>query len=313
MKIDIIKVPLFYGCDREGVEEGPQTLMDNGLIDLLQGNGLTVQDKGFVKVPQIMEKDKYCAHPHMKYLDAVISTNEDLARLVSASLEDGHLPFTIGGDHALALGSLAGTSKVNGSEIGIIWIDAHADINTPETSPSGNIHGMPLGASMGEGPECLTHLCSNDQKVNPRNCFIIGGHSIDDGEVEMIDRLGINVWYMEEIREKGMGIIILELLELLKARNITDLHISYDIDSLDARLVPGTGTPVVGGLEYDESEQLIKAVIQTEMVRSIDFVEFNPKRDTPEKITLKSALRMLKAFAEALGDLNKKITQEFSA
>ena len=313
MKIDIIKVPLFYGCDREGVEEGPQTLMDNGLIDLMQGNGLVVQDKGFVNVPLLMEKDKYCADPHMKYLDAVISTNEDLARMVSASLEEGGLPFTIGGDHSLGLGSLAGTSKVNGNQIGIIWIDAHADVNTPETSPSGNIHGMPLGASMGEGPECLTKICSADQKVNPRNCFIIGGHSIDDGEVEIIDRLGINVWYMDEIREKGMGIVILELLELLKARNITDLHISYDIDSLDSRLVPGTGTPVVGGLEYDESEQLIKAVIATEMVRSIDFVEFNPKRDTPEKITLKSALRMLKAFAEALGALNKKKQQEISA
>lgn len=313
MKIDIIKVPLFYGCDRKGVEEGPQTLMDHGLMDLLRETGNVVRDKGFVTVPHLGEEDKYRAHPHMKYMDAIIETDEELARMVSASLEDGCIPFTIGGDHALALGTLAGTAKVNGPQIGVIWIDAHADINTPETSPSGNIHGMPLGASMGEGHERLTNLYYKGRKVNPRNCFIIGARSIDDGEVELIDRLGINVWYMEEIREKGMGIIILELMELLKQRNITDLHVSYDIDSLDAGLVPGTGTPVVDGMEYDESEKLIKAVIQTDLVRSIDFVEFNPRRDKPSQITLKSSFRMLKAFAEALGSLEEHGKQEYTA
>lgn len=301
MKIDIIKVPLFYGCDREGVEKGPQALLDNGLLELFSAAGNDVRDKGFVNVPQVPVSDKYKAHPHMKYLDAILSTTEDLAQLVSGSLSDGRLPFTVGGDHALGLGTLAGTSKVNGRDIGIIWIDAHADINTPETSPSGNIHGMPLGASLGEGDNRLTNLFFHGQKVDPRNCFIIGARSIDDGEVEIIDRLGINVWYMEEIREKGMGIIILELMELLKARNLMDIHISYDIDSLDARLVPGTGTPVVDGMELDESARLIQAIIATDLVRSIDFVEFNPQRDTTDRITLHSALHMLKAFANALG------------
>lgn len=313
LKIDIIKVPLFYGCDRPGVEEGPQALMDNGLMDLLSEPGNLVVDKGFVKVPAQSEQDKYCSHPHMKYLDSVIATNEDLARMVAASLEAGNLPFTVGGDHALGLGTLAGTSKVNGPDIGIIWIDAHADINTPESSPSGNIHGMPLSASMGEGPDSLKNIFFKGQKVNPRNCFIIGARSIDEGEIEMIDRLGINVWYMEEIREKGMGIIILEVLELLKARHIKDLHLSYDIDSLDAKLVPGTGTPAVDGMEYDESEKLIKALIKTQIVRSIDFVEFNPKRDQANQITLKSCLRMLHAFADALSHIQNRPTQEFTA
>ncbi len=313
MKIDIIKVPLFYGCDRPGAEEGPQTLMDHGLVSLLEESGNEVRDKGFVNVPCVEEKDKHRAHPHMKYMDAIITAAEDLAHRVASSLEEGALPFTVGGDHALALGSLAGTSKVNGSEIGIVWIDAHADINTPETSPSGNIHGMPLGASMGEGHPALTELFYKGRKVNPRNCFIIGARSVDDGEVEMIDRLGINVWYMDEIRERGMGIIILELMELLKERNIMDLHVSYDIDSLDAALVPGTGTPVVNGLEYDESEKLIRSLIKTELVRSIDFVEFNPVRDQPNQITLRSAMRMIGAFSEALGELELRKKKVHSA
>lgn len=303
MHIDLIKVPLFYGCDREGVEHGPQTLIDHGLIELFSKTGNTVRDRGFIQVPVIDREDKYRTHDHMKYLDGIIQTNEALADEVVRSIADGYIPFTVGGDHSLGLGSLAGASKALGNDIGVVWIDAHADINTPETSPSGNIHGMPLGASMGEGHESLTELYYKGRKVDPRNCFIIGARSVDDGEVALIDKLGLNVWYMEEIREKGMGIIIMELMELLHQRNIKDIHISYDIDSLDASLVPGTGTPVVNGMEYDESEQLIKGVIETGLVRSIDFVEFNPKRDHADGITLRSVLRMAKAFSEALGSL----------
>lgn len=303
MKIDLIKVPLFYGCDNEGVEEGPQVLVDNGLIDLLTESGNDVRDLGAVTVPCLTLEDKYKANKTMKYLDAIIQTNEELAGKVAGSLLEGHLPFTLGGDHSLGLGTLAGTTKVNGTDIGVIWVDAHADINTAETSPSGNVHGMPLGASLGEGYDALVNLYYDGQKVKPQNCFIIGARSIDDGEVELIDRLGINVWYMEEIREKGMGIIIQEVLQMLEHRGIKDLHISYDIDSLDAGLVPGTGTPVEDGLLYDESDKLIRSLIATRLVRSVDFVEFNPRTDNPDSVTFKSAFRMLTAFAEALGQV----------
>ncbi|KAF5065260.1 arginase [Proteiniclasticum sp. QWL-01] len=303
MHIDLIKAPLFYGCDREGVEHGPQTLMDHGLIDILQSAGNQVRDRGFIPVPVIEPENKYLAHSHMKYLDGIIDTNTHLANQVVSSLTEGRLPLVVGGDHSLGLGSLAGVTKALGNEVAVIWIDAHADINTPETSPSGNIHGMPLGASMGEGHESLTNFYYNGQKVNPRNCFIIGARSVDDGEVEIIDRLGINVWYMEEIREKGMGIIILELMELLRRRNIKDIHISYDIDSLDSALVPGTGTPVVNGMEYDESEKLIRAITSTGMVRSVDIVEYNPKRDHEDQITLKSVLHMVQVFSKALAEV----------
>lgn len=301
MNIDIIKVPLFYGCDREGVEQGPGTLIESGLVDLLERHCNTVRDRGFVNVPPMTGEDKFKSHPDLKYLDAVVETSVNIAQAAERSFREGYLPLTIGGDHSLALGTVAATSKANGNDIGIIWIDAHADINTTETSPSGNIHGMPLAASVGEGNEKLVNICYHGQKVNPRNCFILGARSVDDGEVEIMDRLGVNVWYMEEIREKGMGIILLELLELLKRRNIQDVHISYDIDSLDASQVPGTGTPVADGLWFDESEKLIQGILDTGMVRSVDFVEFNPIRDKEDK-TLKASLRMLEAFARGLGE-----------
>lgn len=301
MNIDIIKVPLFYGCDREGVEHGPKTLIESGLVELLERHCNTVRDRGFVTVPPMSGEDKYRSHPDLKYLDAVAETAENLARTAEQSFRDGYLPLTVGGDHSLALGTVAATSKANGNDIGIIWIDAHADINTTETSPSGNIHGMPLAASVGEGHEKLVNIYYKGQKVNPRNCFVLGARSVDDGEVEIIDRLGVNVWYMEEIREKGMGIVILELLELLEKRNIRDIHVSYDIDSLDASLVPGTGTPVADGLWFDESEKLIQGILDTGMVRSVDFVEFNPVRDR-EDMTLNASLRMLEAFARGLGE-----------
>ncbi len=301
MNIDIIKVPLFYGCDREGVEQGPRTLIESGLVDLLERHCNTVRDRGYVTVPPLNGEDKYKAHPELKYLDGVTETAENLARAAERSFRDGYLPLTVGGDHSLALGTLAATSKANGNDIGVIWIDAHADFNTSQITPSGNIHGMPLAASVGEGHEKLVNIYYKGQKVDPRNCFILGARSVDDGEVEIIDRLGVNVWYMEEIRDKGMGIIILELLELLKKRQIRDLHISYDIDSLDSSLVPGTGTPVADGLWFDESEKLIRGILETGMVRSVDFVEFNPVRDRDDR-TLKASLRMLEAFARGLGE-----------
>lgn len=300
MKIDLIKVPLYYGCDRPGVEQGPQILEDNGIADLFAQAGNDVRDTGYVDVPQVGEEAKYESHPKMKFLSQVLEANTNLADASLKSLKEGRLPFVVGGDHSIGLGSLAATSQANGKDIAVIWIDAHADINTAETSPSGNIHGMPLGASFGEGEGELTDFYRPGEKVDPQNCFILGARSVDDGEVEIIDRRGLNVWYQEEIRDKGMGVVILELKELLERRQIKDIHISFDIDSLDSSLVPGTGTPVANGMQYDEAKDLISALIGTGLVRSIDFVEFNPVRDDVNQITLKSSLEMLKAFAQAL-------------
>lgn len=302
MKIDIINVPLFYGCDRPGVEFGPSVLKENDLLNIFTKAGNEVNEKNTIEIKEISENDKFKESKTMKYLDGVVDTNEKLAKEVEDSIKNGSLPFTIGGDHSLGLGTVAGTTAAFDNDMAVIWIDAHADINTPETSPSGNTHGMPLGASMGYGAEELKSIYYKGRKVNPNNVFILGARSVDDGEVALIDEAGINVWYMEEIRDKGMGIVIKELMELLEKRNAKNIHISFDIDSLDSSLVPGTGTPVENGMLYDETIKLISSIIETKKVRSIDFVEFNPKRDVENK-TLVSSLTMIKAFAEALGKI----------
>lgn len=300
MKIDIIEVHSFYGCDRPGVEKGPEVLRQNGLKEILEKSGNEVIDETEIDIMEVRPEDKFRKSSSMKYLDAVVDTNEKLAEEVRKTSLQGILPLTVGGDHSLGLGTLAGTSSVYGNDMGVIWIDAHADINTPETSPSGNTHGMPLGASLGHGSPHFTSLFREGIKVKPSNTFILGARSVDEGEMELIDREGISVWYADEIHDKGMGIVIMELLDLIEKKGIKDIHISFDIDSLDESLVPGTGTPVEDGLMPDETAKLIKAIIDTGKVRAVDFVEFNPQLDK-DGITLKSSLQMLSAFSDALG------------
>ncbi|NCC78135.1 MAG: arginase [Clostridia bacterium] len=300
MKIELIGFPMFYGCDRPGVEHGPDKLRENGLVEILKKHNEEVEDFGNIDVISVDTDRKYASHKSMKYLDEVVDGNVKLAQAVEKSLKTGNLPFVVGGDHSLGLGSMAGVKAAAEKEYAVIWIDAHADLNVTESSPSGNIHGMPLGASTGLGDEVLTSLYVNDQKVKPENIYIIGLRSVDEGEEVIIREHGINIWRMTDIRERGMESVIQELQDMLAESGIRKIHLSYDIDSLDSRLVPGTGTPVEDGLEIDESKALVKSIISTGKVGSIDFVEFNPVIDKDD-ITLNSSLTMLEAFSEALG------------
>ncbi|MBO1263903.1 arginase [Proteiniclasticum sp. SCR006] len=302
MKIELIGFPMFYGCDRPGVEHGPDKLRENGLVEILKKHNEEVEDFGNIDVMSVDTDRKYASHKSMKYLDEVVDGNLKLAQAVEKSLKAGNLPFVVGGDHSLGLGSMAGVKAASEEEYAVIWIDAHADLNVTESSPSGNIHGMPLGASTGLGDEALTSLYVKGQKVKPENIYIIGLRSVDEGEEVIIREHGINIWRMTDIRERGMDTVIHELLEMLGDSGIGKIHLSYDIDSLDIRLVPGTGTPVEDGLEFEESKALVKAIISTGKVGSIDFVEFNPVIDKDD-ITLNSSLTMLEAFSEALGNV----------
>lgn len=307
MEIDVIGVPLFYGCDTEGVENGPDKLRELGLVELFERNRNNVLDKGNVKVPVSSPDKKYKSDRLMKYLDEIVETCHHLAAEVENTLRRGRLPFTIGGDHSLALGSLAGVSSVFGDDYAVIWIDAHADINTDKTSLSGNVHGMPLASSMGVGPDILTSIYHDVPKIRDRNVYIIGARSIDDGEQALIDEKGLNVWGIEDVQARGMDAIISELLTKISASGVRDIHISYDIDSLDKSLVPGTGTPVENGLLLEESKSLVEAIIRTGRVRSIDFVEYNPDIDLDNR-TAQSCLYMLDAFAASLGSVRRLTT-----
>ncbi|MGG7057133.1 arginase [Clostridium nigeriense] len=297
MNISIIDMPLFYGCDNPGVEKGPRILRENNLLDIFNKSH-EVCDMGEVHVKNVSSNDKYAANAKMKYLDEVVRSNIGLADKVYESLKNSRLPLTIGGDHALAIGSIAGASKFFEGDLAVVWVDAHGDMNTLETSPSGNIHGMPLASSMGIGHEQLTNLYFPSQKVKPENVFLLGCRDLDLGEIELIKEYNLNVWTMKDIKTKGIKSVLTELLEAIKKNNVNNIHFSFDIDSLDPSYVPGTGTPVEDGLSFSEGKEVIESIINTSLVRSMDFVEFNPDLDNNKK-TLETCLELLKAISKS--------------
>lgn len=292
MDINVIGVPLSYGCDREGANLGPDTLRKNGLIDIIKKNGHTVYDMGDIHVPTISKELKYHDHPKMKYLHTITDINTNLANNIYCSLKGQGFPFIIGGDHALGMGSIAGASKFF-KELAVIWIDAHGDINTYETSPSGNIHGMPLAASMNIGYTSLTNIYYEGQKVKPQNVYILGGRDIDPGEFALAEELNLNMYTMEIVRERGLDNVLREIIEKIKTSNVDGVHLSFDIDVLDPTLVPGTGTPVVGGFSMDEGKEVFTTLLGEKFVTSIDFVELNPVIDHEDGRTTKNCIEML--------------------
>ncbi|MBQ6820579.1 MAG: arginase [Clostridium sp.] len=297
MNISIIDMPIFYGCDNPGVEKGPKILRENNLLDIFNRSH-KVCDMGEVHVENVSSNDKYAANAKMKYLDEVVKANIGLADKVYESLKNSFLPLTIGGDHSLAIGSIAGSSKFFNGELAVIWVDAHGDINTPESSPSGNIHGMPLASSIGVGCEDLINLYSSNIKVKPENVFLLGCRDLDLGELELIEKYNLNVWTMKYIKINGIKAVLSELLDKLRKSNIKNIHFSFDIDSLDPTYVPGTGTPVEDGLSFSEAKDIIETVIGTSLVKSMDFVEFNPMLDNNNK-TLETCIELLKLTSKA--------------
>lgn len=298
MNISIIGMPLFYGCDKPGVEKGPEELRKNNLIDIFKENH-DVYDLGDVDVEKANAEDKFLSNSKLKYLDQVVSANNGLATKVLTALENDTLPFIVGGDHSLALGSIAGASKFLGNDLAVIWIDAHGDINTEETSPSGNIHGMPLAASMGIGYKKLTSIFFDDYKIKPENVFILACRDLDQGEIDLINKLNMHVWTNTDINIKGVHTVSKELLSLINEKNIKNIHLSYDIDCLDPEYVPGTGTPVHNGLSFTESKILLESILSTSLVKSIDFVEYNPDLDENNR-TIETCIELLKLISRTL-------------
>ncbi|GAB6169738.1 arginase [Clostridium carnis] len=297
MNISIIEMPIFYGCDNPGVENGPKILRENNLLDIFKKSH-QVCDMGEVHVKNVSSNDKYAANDKMKYLDEVVRSNIGLADKVYESLTNSYLPLVIGGDHSLALGSVAASSKFHGDNLAVVWVDAHGDINTHDTSPSGNIHGMPLAGSMGIGHENLINLYFGNKKIKPENVFLLGVRDLDEGELKLIESHSLNVWTMKDIKSKGIENVLEEFKTLLKDKGIKDIHFSFDIDSLDPSYVPGTGTPVEEGLTFKEGKKVIETIIETSLVRSMDFVEFNPNLDKNNR-TLETCLELLKIISNS--------------
>ncbi len=275
MKIDIIGVPIDLGADRRGVDMGPSAIRYAHLREELKKLGYEVEDKGNIEVP-IAEMCSV-TEPGLKYIDCIIPMARRAAGAVATSIQAGRFPLVLGGDHSIALGSIRGAAKHQ--RVGVIWIDAHADFNTPETTPSGNIHGMPLAALCGMGDKRLVQLWDETIPViDPRNVAVIGARDLDSGEKKNLAEAGVMVLGMEQIDRTGMYQAMLKAIEHV-SRHSDSLYLSFDMDSLDPGHAAGVGTPVTGGLTYREAHLACEMVAETGKLIGMDLVEVNPILD----------------------------------
>jgi arginase len=296
----IIGVPMDLGAGRRGVDMGPSAIRIAGLNQAIAWLGYEVTDAGNVHVnpPEAVTQTSMRA----RYLPEIAAASEELAVMVEAALEEGALPVVLGGDHSIAVGSAAGVAsfyRKRREKIGIIWLDAHADSNTPETSPSGNIHGMPLAALLGHGARELTHIAGFAPKVLPEHTVIIGARSVDPGEREFIKSLGIRVYTMTELDERGMAEVIEEAVEVATL-NTAGVHLTMDMDFIDPFYAPGVGTPERGGATYRESHLAMEKIADSGRVLSVELTELNPLFDTANQ-TAQLAVELI------LSALGKKI------
>jgi arginase len=275
MDIDILGVPLDMGADRRGVDMGPSAIRYAHLQQGLEELGYTVEDKGNVDVPiaemcQINE-------PKLKYIDCIVPMARRVAGAVATSVQGGRLPVVLGGDHSIALGSIRGAAKHK--KLGLLWIDAHADFNTDETTPSGNIHGMPLAALCGLGDRRLVQLWDElVPVVDPKNVVVLGARDLDAGEKKNLYEAGVTVLSLEQIDRTGMYAAVSQAIEQI-SRDTDGIYLSFDVDSLDPRHAPGVGTPVSGGLTYREAHLACEMVAETGKLAGMDMVEVNPILD----------------------------------
>ncbi len=277
--IDLIGFPMDLGADRRGVDMGPSALRIACLPDRLQQMGYSVIDHGDIAIEG--RERLLIENPCLKYLSAIVNKSEILAERVVQTLTAGRFPLCIGGDHTIALGSIAGIAAhcaKTGRTPGVIWIDAHADMNTDKTTQSGNIHGMSLAASMGIGHTRLTDLLGFAPKIKPEHCALIAVREVDPGERDTIRKAGLPVYTMTDIDRRGIGLIIDEILQTM-LRSVQHLHVSFDLDSVDPSLAQGVGTPVAGGLSYREAHLLMETIADCGCMSSMDLAEVNPILD----------------------------------
>jgi arginase len=278
--IRIIGVPLDLGQRRRGVDMGPSAMRVAGLDAKLESLGHSVDDAGNIGIT--LGDQKNFGEAHARYLREITATCSKLADEVLHALEQEKIPLSIGGDHSLAAGSASGVAEYyrrEGQPLGLIWIDAHSDINTPESSPSGNVHGMPLAALMGlSGLDPLSRIYDWSPKVRPENCVLVGIRDVDMAEKENIRRAGIGVFTMRDIDERGMRTVMEEALRLA-GRGTVGYHISLDMDWVDPEDAPGVGTRVPGGATYREAHLAMEIIADHGRMTSMDIVEVNPVID----------------------------------
>jgi arginase len=299
-KIRVIGVPLDLGQSRRGVDMGPSAVRVAGLEARLEAIGHMVEDAGNVTVA--LPEQKKEGDPHAKYLKEITATCTKHAELVLKTLEAGKVPIVLGGDHSVAAGTVAGVAEFfrrDNKKVGLLWIDAHSDINTPDSSPSGNVHGMPLAAIMGLGPSELGNILGAAPDIHPENCVLVGVRDIDGIEKENIRKAGIEVFTMRDIDERGMRAVMEEALRMA-GRGTAGYHVSLDMDWVDPEDAPGVGTPVRGGATYREAHLAMEIIADHRRMLSFEIVEVNPVIDEHNRTADLAVELTLSAFGKKI-------------
>jgi arginase len=279
MIVHVLGVPMDLGSGRRGVDMGPSAIRIAGLEARLRELGHTVVDDGDITIRN-MEELKV-GDVRARYLAEIARAAEVACRKVDRIMSRGHFPLVIGGDHSIAVGTVSGIAawcRREGKKLGLLWVDAHGDINTPESSPSGNIHGMPVAALLGYGPDKLTGIGGKFRKLDPANVALVGIRSLDEGEKHRLKQTGVQVHTMADIDRHGIHRVMKKALA--RVTDGTDcVHVSFDLDAVDPTVAPGVGTPVKGGLDYREAHLIMELLNDSGVMTSLELVEVNPILD----------------------------------
>ncbi len=298
--IHLIGVPLDLGAGRRGVDMGPSAIRIAGVRERLARLGYQVIDTGDVPVPIPESADP--GDPKAHYLPQIAEVAAELADRVTTAMRAGAIPLVLGGDHSLSIGSIAGAARwarENDADIGLLWFDAHADMNTPDTTPSGNIHGMPLAASLGYGDPALTEIAGFSPKVRWDKTVLIGARDVDRGERALIREAGIRTFTMREIDEDGIVPVLEEALAIV-SEGTAGFLVSWDMDFVDPNFAPGVGTAVKGGVDYREGHLALEIVSDTDRMIAMDLVETNPILDEHNRTGRLGMELILSAFGKTI-------------
>jgi arginase len=279
---------------------GPSAIRVANIHSRIASLGYKVEDLGNVAVEQA--ESAPAGPKRARYLEQIAETCLRLAEKVERAVAQGKVPLILGGDHSLAAGSVSGIANHfhrRGEKIGVIWVDAHADMNTPQTSPSGNVHGMPLACLIGKGPKELTHLFGYAPKVDPHNIAIVGLRAVDDLEAPHVKKSGVRAFTMRDIDEKGLPRVIAEAIEIA-SDGTAGIHLSFDMDSVDPDEAPGVGTPVRGGITYREAHLAMELVSDTARLVSLEVVEVNPVLDVANRTADLAVELMMSALGKRI-------------
>lgn len=296
----LIGVPLDLGGNRRGVDMGPSAIRIAGLAEQLAALGVSVTDKGDVPAP--LPETKGPGDPTKRYVREIAKVCQRLYQASAATLQQGALPIVLGGDHSLGAGSVAATAawlRARGEAAGVIWVDAHADINSPGTSPSGNVHGMPLAALLGHEPRELAQMAGPGPAIRPEHTVLVGIRNLDDREKDIVKASGVHAFTMKDIDRLGIAEVMDRALAAATS-GTGGVHVSFDLDVCDPAIAPGVGTPVKGGLDYREAHFVMEAVAESGRMVALDLVEVNPALDLRNTTAELAAELALSAFGKRI-------------